>query len=401
VTEPPVGCLSGVRVVDLTRNLAGPYCTMLLGDLGADVVKVEAVGVGDDTRSWWPPAWSGHGATFLAANRNKRSVAVDLNAPAGQQVVRRLATAADVLVTSFRVGSLEKRHLGYESLREANPRLVYCQISAYGPRGPKRDRPGYDPVLQADTGIMDLTGHADGPPARLGIGAIDLGTAMWASVGIQASLMRRGQTGVGSLVEVSLYETAAWWLSYHVAGFMASGHAPHRQGTATPFIAPYETFQTADRDLMVTAPNDQMFLALCERLGLPELAGDERFLDNAKRVEHRDELHAILQQRFLEKNAAVWEELLREGSIPCSPVRSIADLVHDEQTRALEIIESLPHPDIPDLRLIGMPLSLDGSRGQLRCPPPKLGEHTREVLIELGMTDQEVAELEDSGVVSC
>jgi crotonobetainyl-CoA:carnitine CoA-transferase CaiB-like acyl-CoA transferase len=393
--------LSGLRVVDLTRNLAGPYCTMLLGDLGADVIKVEAPGRGDDTRSWHPPAWQGVSATFLAGNRNKRSVGIDLNSPTGQQLVRRLVADADVLVTSFRPSSLAKRQLAYGDVSEINSRLIYCEISAYGARGPKRDLPGYDPVLQADTGIMDLTGYPGEPPARLGIGAIDLGTAMWATLGIQAALMRREKDGRGGMVEVSLYETAAWWLSYHIAGMMGSGNTPTRQGSFTPFIAPYELFVTADGDLMVSAANDQMFAALCERLAVSGLTTDERFVDNARRVQHRTELRAILQARFLEKDARTWERELQEGSVPCSRVRSVSDFVGDGQTRSLGLIEDFPHPEIPDLRLVGMPLSHNGARGEHKLPPPRLGEHTREVLDELGLSGDEVAELEQSGVVFC
>jgi crotonobetainyl-CoA:carnitine CoA-transferase CaiB-like acyl-CoA transferase len=230
--------LHDINVLDLTRNLAGPYCTMLLGDLGADVIKVESPVSGDDTRSWAPPEWNGHSATFLACNRNKRSITIDLDEEAGQQLVRRLASRADVVVSSFRSGSLAKRGLDYDALRASNPGLVYCSITAYGSKGPKKDAPGYDPVLQAETGIMSMTGYADGPPARLGIGAIDLGTAMWAAVGIQAALRNRSESGVGDLVEVSLYETAAWWLSYHVEGILPVARSPSVKGMGLPSSPP-------------------------------------------------------------------------------------------------------------------------------------------------------------------
>ena len=251
--------LQGITVLDLSRNLAGPYCTMLLGDLGADVIKVESPGSGDDTRSWRPPAWNAQSATFLACNRNKRSITIDLDVPAGQQLVRRLATGAHVMVSSFRPGSLSKRGLDFESLREANEGLVYCSITAYGSKGPKKDAPGYDAVLQAETGMMSMNGHPDQTPARLGIAAIDLGTGMWAAVGIQAALRNQAETGAGALVEVSLYETAAWLLSYHLQGYLATGESPQRQGNEAPFVAPYEVFATADGDLMVTAGNDRLF----------------------------------------------------------------------------------------------------------------------------------------------
>ncbi len=393
--------LHSTTVLDLSRNLAGPYCTMLLGDLGADVIKVESPGSGDDTRSWRPPEWNGQSATFLACNRNKRSVTIDLDAPAGQQLVRRLATRADVVVSSFRPGSLAKRGLDYESLQNLNEGLVYCSITAYGSKGPKKDAPGYDPVLQAETGIMSMTGYPDGPPARLGIGAIDLGTAMWAAVGIQAALRNRCESGVGALVEVSLYETAAWWLSYHVQGYLATGEVPQRQGNGTPFVAPYEVFATADGVLMVTAGNDRLFVSLCRVLDVPQLAGDPAYTHNADRVANRVALHDALEARLKERTAAEWEVLLGAESIPCSRVRSVADLVHDPQLHALDMLVEMPHPDIPDLRVVNMPLSLDGERASHRRPPPRLGEHTAAILEELGVTAPELDGLVRDRVVSC
>ena len=274
---PPSALLSealrGITVLDLSRNLAGPYCTMLLGDLGADVIKVETPGSGDDTRNWRPPEWNGQSATFLACNRNKRSITIDLDAEAGQQLVRRLAARADVVVSSFRPGSLAKRGLDYESLRDLNEGLVYCSITAYGSKGPKKDAPGYDPVLQAETGI-----DVDDRPSRRasGTGGSRRDRPGHGHVGRRRDPSRPSEslgTGVGALVEVSLYETAAWWLSYHVEGYLATGESPQRQGNGTPFVAPYETFATADGDLMVTAGNDGLFASLCRVLDLPGPAG--------------------------------------------------------------------------------------------------------------------------------
>ena len=393
--------LRGITVLDLSRNLAGPYCTMLLGDLGADVIKVESIGSGDDTRGWRPPDWNGQSATFLACNRNKRSITIDLDAEAGQQLVRRLASRADVVVSSFRPGSLAKRGLDYESLRDLNEGLVVCSITAYGSKGPKKDEPGYDPVLQAETGLMSMTGHPDGPPARLGIGVIDLGTGMWAAVGIQAALRNRSETGVGALVEVSLYETAAWWLSYHVEGYLATGDTPQRQGNGTPFVAPYEVFATADGDLMVTAGNDRLFASLCQVLGLPELPQNPAYAHNADRVANRITLHGLLEDRFKERDAAEWEVLLVTETIPCSRVRNVADFVNDPQLDALGMLVDLPHPDIPDLRVVDIPLTLNGERATHRLPPPRLGEQTASVLEELGVPTEEIEALVRDGVVSC
>lgn len=400
MTLPPGSTLEGLTVLDLTRNLAGPTCTMVLGDLGADVVKVEQPGRGDDTRHWVPPDWGGEGPAFLSANRNKRSVAVDLDAPAGVEVVRRLARRADVLVETFRPGSLDKRGLGYEELSRDNPGLVYCTISAYGSRGPMAGAPGYDPVLQAATGIMGLTGEPDRPPVRLGIGAIDLGSGLWAVVGILAALARRAVDGRGCRIEGSLYETGVWFTGYHLAGYMASGTVPPRSATGTPFIYPYEVFPTGDGELMVAAGNDNLFRSLVAALDVPELAEDPRFLTNPLRVDHKEELRPVLRARFATRSAREWEKMLVERQVPCSRVRTVADVVDDEQTAALGLLASFPHPRAENLRLIDMPVSADGQRAAHRASPPLLGQHTDDVLDELGYDAAEISELRASGVVA-
>jgi crotonobetainyl-CoA:carnitine CoA-transferase CaiB-like acyl-CoA transferase len=281
--------------------------------------------------------------------------------------------------------------LDYDSLHHLNQGLVYCSITAYGSKGPKRNAPGYDPILQAETGIMSMTGYPDGPPARLGIGVIDLGTAMWAAVGIQAALRTRSESGVGALVEVSLY----------VEGYLATGESPQRQGNGTPFVAPYEMFATAEGDLMVTAGNDRLFVSLCRVLDLPGLPEDPAYMHNADRVANRIALHDVLEHRFKKKTAAEWEVLLGAESIPCSRVRSVADLVNDPQLHALEMLVDMPHPDIPDLRVVDIPLTLNGERATHRRPPPRLGEQTTAILEELGVTPEEIDGLVRERVVSC
>jgi crotonobetainyl-CoA:carnitine CoA-transferase CaiB-like acyl-CoA transferase len=399
-SEPDAGgALQGLRVVDLTRNLAGPYCTMLLADLGADVVKIEQPGAGDDTRSWAPPLWGPVSATFLAANRNKRSVAVDLDRPEGVEVVKKLALDADVVVESFRPGSLERRGLGYETLRAANPRLVYCSVSAFGQEGPLSGRPGYDPVIQAHTGILSVTGEPDGPPVRLGVAAIDLGTGLWASIGILAALASRAATGEGSRVETSLYEVATWWLSYQIAGFLGSGVVPNRQGTTAAFIAPYEVFEASDGGIMVAAANDRLFASLCDVLERPDLVTDERFLTNPLRVANRDVLRPIVAELIAKRSAAEWYELLSARSIPCSPVRTVADLMQDQQLAVLGLMAESVHPEAGPIRLVGMPVSRNGERSVREQTPPLLGQHTDEVLGEIGLDRAEIDSLRQSGVV--
>ena len=391
--------LDGVRVLDLSRNLAGPFCTMLLGDLGADVVKIEQPGRGDDTRAWTPPEWGGHSAVYLAANRNKRSLAVDLDGEEGQGIVRALAARADVVVESFRPGSLAKRGLDYPSVAAINDRVVYCSITAYGSQGPKRDLPGYDPVLQAESGIMDLTGRPDEPPVRLGIGAVDLGTALWATIGIQAALTVRQTTGRGTHVQASLFETSSWWLSYLLAGYLGSGEVPRRRGSAAPFVAPYEVFSTADRDLLLAVGNDGLFRTLVSLLDMPELTEDDAYRTNTDRVANREALHDVLQARFTERTAAEWQETLQAHGIPCSPVRTVADLAADPQLQALGLLASIPSDDVPDLRLVDVPFSMDLERATHRYPPPRLGEHAVEVLSEFGYSPSDVADLRSRGIL--
>lgn len=392
--------LEGLRVLDLTRNLAGPFCTMILGDLGADVVKVEQPGRGDDTRHWIPPDWGGEGPTFLAANRNKRSVAVDLDDPEGVGVVERLARRADVLVETFRPGSLDKRGLGYERLSADNPRLVYCTISAYGSRGPMAGAPGYDPVLQAATGIMGMTGEPDRPPVRLGIGAIDLGSGLWAVIGILSALARRAENGRGCRLEGSLYETGVWWMSYHLAGYLGSGEVPQRSATGTPFISPYEVFPTADGELMVAAANDNLFRSLAAALGTPELTTDPRYASNPLRVANREALRDFLRTRFATRSAIEWEKILLDHQVPCSRVRTVADVVADDHTAELGLLTDFDHPRAAGLRLVDMPVSADGHRAGHRLAPPLLGQHTDEVLAELGYSPAEVSALRASGAVA-
>jgi crotonobetainyl-CoA:carnitine CoA-transferase CaiB-like acyl-CoA transferase len=373
---------------------------MILGDMGAEVIKIEHPKYGDDTRNWAPPKWNGESTTFLSANRNKKSLAVDLNSPVGVEIVRSLAQRADILVESFRPGSLEKRGLGFDDLKEKNERLIYCSISAYGNTGPMRNEPGYDPILQASTGIMDMTGEPDQDPVRLPIAVNDLGAGMWATIGILSALMNRQETGRGCRVETSLFETAAWWLNYHVASYLGSGDVPTRQGTGTPFIAPYEMYPAADEGLLICVANDNLFRIFVEVLNSPEMADDERFSSNPLRVKNRVELRQQIIKQFKSRNAEEWERLLKERSIPCSRVQTVADLVEEEQLQALNLLTSFAHPFIPDLRLIDLPVSQDGKRAGQHLPPPTLGSDTDAILRELGFSDEEVGDWREQGIIA-
>lgn len=387
------GILTGITVLDLTRNVAGPFCTMTLGDLGARVIKIERPDVGDDTRDWYPPQWGPYSSTFLALNRNKESLAVNIDAPEGREIVRALAARADVLVESFRAGSLEKRGLGYQQLKNINPRLIYCSITAFGPDGPYRDRPGYDPLIQAYAGIMSITGEPGRPPVRVGPSIIDIGTGMWCAVGVIAALYRRLQTGKGTYVKSSLLETGLAWVCYQLAGYFGSGKVPGKSGSRTAMIAPYEAFATADDFIFITAPNDNIFSRLCHVLGVPELAEDERFKSNPQRIANREELHELLEEQLKTRTAEQWEQVLLEHQIPCSRVQSLDQVAVDPQVLALDMIMPIDHPLLDSFRLVNLPLRLDGERAAKAAPPPELGQHTGKILAELGWSNERIESL--------
>jgi crotonobetainyl-CoA:carnitine CoA-transferase CaiB-like acyl-CoA transferase len=385
--------LDGIRVVDVTTSLAGPYCTEVLAALGADVVKVEPPAVGDEARTWGPPfAPDGESTMFLAMNAGKRSLALDLRR--GRDVLLRLAGRADVFIQSLRPGAAEERGLGPDDLRARNARLVYCSIGAFGRTGPWSGKPGYDPLAQASGGIISVTGEPERPGVRVGVSLIDQGTGTWAALAIVSALLERHRTGEGRALDVSLYETALAYVSYHLTGFLAAGALAGRHGTAFPSIAPYQTFAASDGQLMVAAGNDRLFAALVEQLGAPELTADERFGTNPDRVAHRAELAALLAPRFAGADRATWLERLERAGVPAAPVQDLAEVAEHEQTQALEIVQELGGTPI-----LGLPMSADSQRVLHRSPPPRLGEHTAEILAEAGYSEEEISRLAADGAV--
>ena len=391
--------LTGIEVLDVTTSIAGPYCAQILAALGADVIKVERPDTGDDGRAWGPPFWNGEGTMFLSANAGKRSLAISLRDPRGREALLRLADGADVFLQSLRPGLADDLGLGADTLRERNPRLVYCSVGAYGHVGPLRHEPGYDALMQAAGGLISITGEPGRPGVRVGSSLIDQGTGTWAALGVLAALLERDRTGEGSVVDVSLYETALGYIGYHLAGYLADGTIPHGQGTRFPMVAPYQVFPTRDGELMIAGGNDRLFAAICSVLDLPELVDDPRFRTNALRVEHREALCDVLTGRLVQDDTDAWRQRLADAGVPAAPVADVADVANAPQTEALGMLQPLPHPEIPALRLTALPLSFDGERAKHHSPPPRIGQDTASILRDGGYDDDEIAALAAEGVI--
>ena len=391
--------LEGTRVLDVTTSIAGPYCAQILAALGADVVKVERPDTGDDGRGWGPPFWAGEGAMFLSANAGKRSLALSLRDPRGREALLRLADRADVFLQSLRPGLAKELGLGPEALRARNRRLVYCSVGAYGRSGPLSREPGYDALMQAAGGLISVTGEAGRPGVRVGTSTIDQGTGAWAAIGVLTALLDRERTGEGSVVDVSLYETAIGYLAYHLVGYLADGTVPRGDGTRFPMVAPYEVLPTRDGVLMVAAGNDRLFRALCVVVGVPDLVDDPRFETNADRVANRDALATLLAKRLATDDTAAWHERLTAAGVPAAPVADVRDVAKSRQTEALGILQRLDHSRIDGLTLPALPLSFDGERALHPSAPPDVGQHSTEILREVGYADEEIAALAADGVI--
>ncbi|OFW13638.1 MAG: formyl-CoA transferase [Acidobacteria bacterium RIFCSPLOWO2_12_FULL_66_10] len=389
--------LEGITVLDLTRVLSGPYCTMLLADMGARVIKVEQPGKGDDTRAWGPPFLAGESAYFLSINRNKESVTLDFKHPDGRAILDRLIAKSDVLVENFRPGTLTRQRLDYDAIAARYPRLVYCSISGFGQTGPRRNEPGYDAVMQAEGGLMSITGAPDGTPFRLGVAIADIVSGMFAAYGIAMALIARERTGRGQQVDLAMLDSVAALLTYQAGNYFVSDRVPTRLGNRHPSIVPYETFAASDGDFVLAVGNDEQWRRFCAVASLPE---DERFATNRQRVAAYDHLRRFVTDRLQAEPRAFWIDRLRAAGVPCGSVRNLQEVFDDPQLGAREMIARIEHATAGQLRVLGVPVKLSDTPGAVRTPPPTLGEHTDAVLAhDVGLEAETIAGLRRQNVI--
>ncbi|HCJ28865.1 MAG TPA: CoA transferase [Pseudomonas sp.] len=405
-----MGALSGIRVLDLSRVLAGPWCGQVLADLGAEVIKVERPRVGDDTRGWGPPYMktpegenSAEASYYQSANRNKLSVSINIATPEGQELVRALASTSDVLIENYKAGSLAKYGLDYESLSKINPRLVYCSITGFGQTGPRAEEPGYDFVIQGMGGLMSITGEKDGVPGagpqKVGVAVADVMTGLYSTIAIQAALLAREKTGRGQHCDMALLDVQVATLGNQSQNYLSTGRSPGRQGNAHVNIVPYQVFKARDMDFIIACGNDTQFLALCEAIGLPELPVDPRFTKNADRVRNREAIVDLLSEHFLKDTADNWVTRIHAVKVPVGVINDVGRALAEPQVLARDMLVNIPHPMNPDFKMVGSPVKLSDTPVEYKRPAPRLGEHTEKVLSELGLDAAKLAELKEKGII--
>jgi formyl-CoA transferase len=400
MSEGPPGPLDGVRVLDLTRVVAGPYCSMFLGDLGAEVVKVEQPGLGDDTRGWGPPFAGGESAYYLCINRNKKSLTLDLKSKRAVELLRQLVKSADVIIENFRPGTMERLGLGEKELRALNPRLIFASLTGFGADGPMSDWPGYDLIVQAWGGLMSITGTPDGEPVKVGVAIIDLVAGLMLGKAITAALFAREKIGVGQRIDTSLLEAEVASLINVGSNYLVGGKVPTRWGNAHPNIVPYQNFKTADGYLVIGVASEVIWKRFCQAIGRPDLTDDRRFADNSKRVENRAELISLLSELFLKRNNEAWFKGLTDAEVPCAPVQSIDQVFQAPQVLHRDMLVEVEHPTAGKVRMAGMPVKFSLTPASVRMPPPLLGEHNSEILKNwLGMNAEAIEELKREKII--
>ena len=392
--------LDGIGVVDLTRVLAGPYCTMMLADMGAEVIKIEMPGKGDDTRAWGPPFINGESAYFLSINRNKKSLTLDLSKKEGKDILRSLIEKNDIVVENFRPGVMDRLGFGYEQVKELNPKAIFCSVSGFGHSGPYSQRPGYDVLVQGEGGIMSLTGPEKGPPMRVGVANADTIAGMLAANGILLALIARGKTGRGQNVDVGMLDGQVSILTYQAGIYFATGESPPRLGNWHPTIAPYEPVKTGDGYIILAVGNDSLWQKFCKLVGREDLTVDEKFATNARRVANHNELSTIIEEIMASRGREEWLKLLIDSGIPCGDIKSVKDVCTDPHVLAREMVQELKHPSTGSIKVTGIPIKLSDTPGTLETPPPLLGEHSEEILsAELGFSKEEIEKLRQDGVI--
>lgn len=392
------GPLHGIRVVDVTTNISGPSLTMILADLGAEVIKIERPNRGDDSRMMGP-LWEGEGVYYLNINRNKRSIVINLREEEGKHVVYNFVKDADVFVENFRYGKAEKLGFGYDKLNKLNSKLIYCSLSAYGQKGEKKYKPGYDAIIQADTGIMGINGSEKAGPARTAVSILDQGSAMWGAIGIISALYERKKTGKGQKVTTSLYETGVFWMGYHMLAYMATKTEPKKMGSNHAAFAPYGAFETSDDPIMIGVSNDSLFEKVCRVIQKEEWITDDRFCTNIKRVKNRTELNELLENQFKTNSSVYWLEKFDKEGVPCSIIQNVSSVLQDKQLESLEMLASANHPKISDLKLPRLPIRLSNSTLEIKKSPPLIGEDTVQILKEHGINDENIQKLMNKGII--
>ncbi|MFC0612455.1 CaiB/BaiF CoA transferase family protein [Scopulibacillus daqui] len=393
------GPLSGVRVVDLTRVLAGPYCTMILGDMGAEVIKIEAPGGNDDTRGWGPPYVKGESAYYLCTNRNKKAMTLNLKSEKGKDILKKIIKQSDILIHNFKTGTMEKWGLDYESLKYDHPELIYCHISGFGETGPLRHLAGYDFAIQAMSGLMSITGSEESGPMKVGVAITDVLTGLYANIGIQSALLEREKSGLGQAIDISLYDAAISSLVNAASNYLVSGKVPERLGNYHPNITPYQTFKVKDGEMVVAVGNDRQFQMFADCINAPELKEDPRFITNSDRMSHREELEALIHEKLMQDDTDKWIHLFREKGIPCAPIQNIDEVFNDRHVMAREMVIEMDHTNGEKISMVGSPLKMSRTKVSYELPPPMVGEHTDEILQQLGISEEECQVLKDQKII--